>query len=76
MTGRKSNADLLIVGSVAFDSIQTLTGGVDKALGGSATYASLAASYFAASRVVGIVGRLVPVKNHELMLDAFARLCG
>ena len=26
-------------------------------------------------RVVGIVGRLVPVKNHELMLDAFARLC-
>ena len=25
-------------------------------------------------RVVGIVGRLVPVKNHELMLDAFARL--
>ena len=27
-------------------------------------------------RVVGIVGRLVPVKNHELMLDAFARLAG
>ncbi len=27
-----------------------------------------------AERVVGIVGRLVPVKNHELMLDAFARL--
>ena len=26
-------------------------------------------------RVVGIVGRLVPVKNHELMLEAFARLC-
>ena len=26
-------------------------------------------------RVVGIVGRLVPVKNHELMLDACARLC-
>ena len=24
---------------------------------------------------MGIVGRLVPVKNHELMLDAFARLC-
>ena len=26
-------------------------------------------------RVVGIVGHLAPVKNHELMLDAFARLC-
>ena len=25
--------------------------------------------------MVGIVGRLVPVKNHELMLDACARLC-
>ena len=48
--------DLLIVGSVAFDSIQTLSGGVDKALGGSATYASLSAGYFAAPRVVGIVG--------------------
>lgn len=56
MTGRKSSPDLLIVGSVAFDSIQTMTGSVDKALGGSATYASLAASYFAAPRVVGIVG--------------------
>ncbi len=56
MTGKTSNADLLIVGSVAFDSIQTLAGGVDKALGGSATYASLSASYFAAPRVVGIVG--------------------
>jgi len=39
--------NLLIVGSVAIDTVETPSGKVDKALGGSATYASIAASYFA-----------------------------
>jgi sugar/nucleoside kinase (ribokinase family) len=47
---------LLIVGSVAFDSIETPRGSIDMALGGSAVYASLAASFFAKPLVVGIVG--------------------
>lgn len=47
---------LLIVGSLAFDSVQTPTGSIEMALGGSASYASIAASYFARPRVVGIVG--------------------
>jgi len=47
---------LLIVGSVAFDSVETPTGRADMALGGSASYASIAASYFARPQVVGIVG--------------------
>ena len=48
--------NLLIVGSVAFDSIETPTGSIEKALGGSATFASLAASFNSAPQVVGVVG--------------------
>lgn len=47
---------LLIVGSVAFDSVETPQGKADMALGGSASYASIAASYFSKPQVVGIVG--------------------
>jgi sugar/nucleoside kinase (ribokinase family) len=47
---------LLIVGSLAFDSVETPQGRADMALGGSASYASIAASYFAQPQVVGIVG--------------------
>ncbi len=49
--------DILIVGSVALDDVKTPAGQVKNALGGSATYASLAASYFARPGVVGVVGR-------------------
>lgn len=47
---------LLAVGSIAFDTIKTPNGRVEKELGGSATYFSLAASFFAEVRVVGVVG--------------------
>jgi sugar/nucleoside kinase (ribokinase family) len=47
---------LLIVGSVAFDSVETPHGRADMALGGSASYASIAASYFARPQVIGVVG--------------------
>jgi len=47
---------LLIVGSVAFDSIETPRGSIEMALGGSAIFASLAAVFFAQPLVVGIVG--------------------
>ena len=43
-------ADLLVVGSVAFDSVQTPFGKVEEALGGSATYFSYCASFFWFSR--------------------------
>lgn len=48
--------NVVIVGSVATDSITTPFGKVSHALGGSATYASVAASYFAQPGVVGVVG--------------------
>jgi len=47
---------ILAVGSLAFDTIQTPFGKVEKELGGSATYFALAASYFTEVRVVGVVG--------------------
>ena len=47
---------ILVVGSVAFDTITTPSGRVDDILGGAATYFSLAASYFTDVRMVAVVG--------------------
>lgn len=47
---------LIAIGSVAFDSVKTPFGEVERAVGGSATYFSLCASYFADTAVVGVVG--------------------
>ncbi|NUQ00861.1 MAG: sugar kinase [Armatimonadetes bacterium] len=49
-------ADLLMVGSVAYDTVETPHGRVEQALGGAASYASVAASYFAPARIVAVVG--------------------
>ena len=47
---------ILVVGSVAFDSIETPSGKAEKILGGAATHFALAASYFTDVRVIGVVG--------------------
>ncbi|MCX2485437.1 PfkB family carbohydrate kinase [Pedobacter sp. MR2016-24] len=48
---------LIIIGTVAFDAIETPFGKTDKIVGGAATYASLAASYFYNKvKIVGVVG--------------------
>lgn len=47
---------ILVVGSVAFDTIETPSGRRDRCLGGAATYFSLAASYFTQVRVIAVVG--------------------
>src|SRR3954469_11993376 len=47
---------ILVVGSVAFDAIQTPFGKVDRCLGGSATYFSVAASFFSEVDLVAVVG--------------------
>ena len=47
---------ITVVGSVAFDSIETPAGKRDRCLGGAATYFSLAASYFTDVRVIAVVG--------------------
>lgn len=60
---------LLVVGSVAIDSVETPFGKVEEALGGSAVYISIAASYFTAPiRLVGVVGGDFS-KAHMQMLE-------
>lgn len=48
---------ILVVGSVAFDSIETPSGTVENCLGGAATHFALAASYFTDVRVIAVVGK-------------------
>ncbi len=48
---------LLVVGSVAFDAIETPFGKVDRTLGGAASYFALAASHFVPVRMVAVVGQ-------------------
>ncbi len=64
---------LLVVGSVAFDSVETPVDKIEKALGGSATYCSVASSYFSDDvKMVGVVGEdfgdqnIQMLKNHKI----------
>lgn len=67
---------VLIVGSVALDSVRTPFGEVDGALGGSASYGSLAASFFGPVRLVGIVGEDFPRKYTDLLQERGVNLDG
>ena len=59
---------LLIVGTVAFDAIETPFGKTDKILGGSAPYIGLSASQFdTASAIVSVVGGDFPETHLELL---------
>jgi len=53
---KRREMSILVVGSIAFDSIATPAGSVERALGGSATYFATAASLFTTVRLVGVVG--------------------
>jgi sugar/nucleoside kinase (ribokinase family) len=73
---------VLIVGSVAFDSVRTPFGEVHNALGGAASYASVAASFFSLVRLVGVVGDDFPPQHvaqfaqHGIDLAGLQRLPG
>jgi sugar/nucleoside kinase (ribokinase family) len=58
--GSSSANALLVVGSVGLDTVETPFGQVTDALGGSASYFSLAASLYSPVRVVGVVGEDFP----------------
>jgi len=60
---------ILAVGSVAFDTIATPSGKVADVLGGSATYFSLAASYFTEVRVIAVVGDDFSTANEKVLKD-------
>ncbi len=58
---------LLVVGSVAFDSVKTPFGEVDEVLGGSATYFSTAASYFTDVSLVAVIGEDFPKAHVDFL---------
>jgi sugar/nucleoside kinase (ribokinase family) len=73
---------LVVVGSVAYDGVETPHGRVARMLGGSATYISLAASYFTKARLVAVVGDdFAPadtdlLDRHGVDLDGLERVPG
>jgi sugar/nucleoside kinase (ribokinase family) len=58
---------LVVVGSVAYDSLETPAGKVPRALGGAATYICLAASYFTETSLVAIVGEDFAAEDRDLL---------
>ena len=61
---------ILIVGTVAFDAIETPFGKTDKIVGGAATYISLAASFFSNKlRLVSVVGDDFPKESIQMLKD-------
>ena len=61
---------LLIVGTVAFDAIETPFGKTDKILGGAATYIGLSASFFKLdSAIVSVVGEDFPQEHLDLLSE-------
>jgi sugar/nucleoside kinase (ribokinase family) len=60
---------ILVVGSVAFDSVETPHGKVDHCLGGAATYFALAASNFTDVRVIGVVGEDFTAENEKVLTN-------
>ena len=59
---------ILVVGSVALDSVRTPFGEVVDALGGSASYFALSASHFAPVKIVAVVGEDFPAE-HRLLFE-------
>ncbi len=73
---------LIVVGSVAYDGVETPHGKVDRMLGGAATYISLAASYFTPVKMVAVVGDDFAQEDFDLLasrgidLDGLERVPG
>jgi sugar/nucleoside kinase (ribokinase family) len=67
---------LVIVGSVALDTVETKAGKITDALGGSSVYASIAASYLTTPYVVGVVGSDYPSAGRALMEEHGVKLDG
>jgi sugar/nucleoside kinase (ribokinase family) len=71
-----------VVGTVAFDAIETPFGKVDRCIGGSATYFSVAASFFAPVNLVSVIGDdfteadASVFKGRKINLDGLQRIKG
>jgi len=68
--------DILVVGSVAFDSVETPFGSGDDVLGGSATYFSTSASFFTGVQLVAVVGEDFPDEPRDFLSSRGVDLAG
>jgi sugar/nucleoside kinase (ribokinase family) len=67
---------IVVVGSVALDSVKTLWGESTEALGGSAVYFSLAARHFTRVSVVGVIGKDFPKEYRHMLAEKGVDLSG
>jgi sugar/nucleoside kinase (ribokinase family) len=73
---------ILVVGSVAYDTVETPFGKAERVLGGSASFFSVAASFFTPVNLVGVVGRdfgeaqLAAFKDRAIDLEGLERMAG
>ncbi len=67
---------LVVVGSVAYDGVETPHGKVERMLGGACTYISLAASYFTQPRIVAVVGEDFAAEDRDFLLSRGIDLSG
>ena len=67
---------ILVVGSVAFDALQTPFGKIDRCIGGSATYFSVAASFFTEVDLVAVVGEDFTDEDAAVFADSNINLDG
>ena len=67
---------LLVVGSMALDSVKTPFGEADNVLGGSASYFSIAASLFTPVNIVAVIGSDFPNEHIQLLEDKNINLEG
>lgn len=68
--------DILVIGSVAFDSVETPFGRGDDVLGGSATYFSTSASFFTGVQLVAVVGEDFPEEPRQFLSSRGVDLAG
>ncbi len=68
--------DIVIVGSVALDTVETPFGKASDVLGGAATYSSVASSFFAKPGIVAVVGNDFPENHLEFLKEKGIDLSG
>ena len=67
---------IVVVGSVAYDGVETPHGTVERMLGGSCTYIALAASYFSPVKIVAVVGDDFAQEDTDLLASRGVDLTG
>src|SRR3978361_1536085 len=74
--GYNQKMSIVVVGSVAYDGVETPHGKVDRMLGGACTYIALSASFFTQPKIVAVVGEDFAQEDTDLLLSRGIDLAG